>query len=185
MKRRSLLVLTWSVFCLFAIACTVQQPPTNSNQTPSNQANTPLLSQTPSESPTLSSKANPEQLIAKIKQLQGEYVRDSTGIEADEAFTVDDLNQFISDKKTTEIVERLKKDNDFRALVNAIKEMGSEKRSDLLDRGLKTYRKPWSELHLNPKTASADELRRGQTVMGSKAEKLIAQAVVDLVRQMI
>ena len=183
MKCRYFLILTGSAFCLFASACAVQQPSTDSYQTPSNQANTPHPSPTPSVSPTPVPKPSPEQLLTKIKQLQGVYVKDSTGTEADQAFTDDDLNQFIRDKKTTEIVERLEKDNDFKALVNAIKAMDSEKRSDLLDRGLKTYRHPWSELHLNPKTASADELRKGQTDAGSKAEKLIAQTVVDLVRK--
>src|SRR5258707_750416 len=102
---------------------------------------------------------------------------------AAEAFTDVDLNQFIRDKKTDEIVERLKRDNDFNALVNAIKEMDSEKRMDLLHRASKAYRNSWSELHLNPETASADELRKGQTVAGMKAEKLIAETVVDLVRK--
>lgn len=135
--------------------------------------------------PTPTPQVKPNGLVEKIKQIQREYVQDSTGTEAGQCFTDNDFKQFISDRKTAKIVERLQKDNDFKALLNAIKDMNPEQRADLLDRALNTYRKAWSELRLNPNTASADKLREGQTEAGMKAERLIAQTVVDLVKKMI
>jgi hypothetical protein len=156
----------------------------NSASSPSPQSSSGPSSR-PTEPSTVALKVDPERLISFVKQLQTEYVQDSTGIEAHECFTKDDFNQFVSDKKTAEIVERLRNDNDFRNLVSAIRDLSFDKRSDLLSRASNIYRRTWSELKLNPKTASADELRKGQTLEGMKAEKLIAQAVVNLVRQML
>lgn len=182
MKCRSLLVLSGLAVCLSASACNNAQPPTNSAPTPSTRTDT---SPTPRESGSVPTKPDPKRLIDKIKQLQGQYVQDSTGTEPGQCFTDDDFKQFISDRKTAEIVEQLQKDTDFKALLNAIKDMNSEQREDLLNKALNTYRKTFSELRLNPKTASSEELRKGQTNAGTKAEKLIAQTVVDLVRKTI
>lgn len=181
MKYRSLLLLTGLAVCLSAAACNdAQPPPTNSGPTPS-----PDSSPVPSPSASVSRTVDPKRLIDKIKELQREYVRDSTGTEADQCFTADDFTQFKSDRKTAEIVERLQKDSDFKALLNSIKDMNPEQRGDLLDQALNKYRRTWSELHINPKTASAEEVLKGQSKAGSDAEKLIAQTVVDLVRKMI
>jgi len=186
MKCLCLIVVAALCGGLLVSACSDQQKPEDQNQGPptANQA-TNKVSPQPSESPAVTAKVDPEQLIATIKQLQRDYVQDSTGIEAGECFTDDDLNQFKNQKKPAEIVERLQRDNDYKSLVQTVKQMDASKRTDLLDKALNTYRRNWSELHLNPKTAAADELRKGQTVAGSKAEKLIAETVVDLVRRMI
>jgi hypothetical protein len=182
---RNLSLIVFSAVAVFILAaCDDGTKSMNSASTPSPQIS-PNPSPSPSESQTVSLKVDPERLIAIIKQLQTEYVRDSIGVEAHECFTDDDFNQFISNKKTVEIVERLHKDNDFGNLVNAIRDLNSDSRSNLLNRALNTYRRTWSELHLNPNSASADELRKGQTRGGMQAEKLIAQTVVDLVRQML
>jgi hypothetical protein len=181
MKYRSLLLLTGLSVCLSASACN-NAPPSSTNSAPTPS---PERSPAPTPSASLPTKVDPKQLIDRIKQLQTEYVRDSTGTEADQCFTDDDFKQFNSDRKPAEIVERLQKDNDFKRLVSAIRDIDSSQREDLLNKASNTYRKPWSELRLNPTTASAEELRKGQTKAGSEAEKSIARTVVDLVRRMI
>lgn len=185
MKYRSLLVLIGLAVCLSISACNnapEARPATNSAQTPSTPSET---YSTPRASASVPPQVDAERLIDKIKQIQSEYVQDSTGTEAGQCFTDDDFKQFISDRKTAEIVEGLQKDNDFQALLSAIKEMNSSQREELLGRALNTYRKTWSELRLSPTTASADKLREGQTEAGMKAERLIARTVVDLVRRTI
>jgi hypothetical protein len=180
MKGCSLLVLTGLIVCFAVTACKpVPVPNNNSGPTPSPSTFCCLPS--PSPTPTI----DPEQLVRKIKQLQKEYVQDSTGLEAGECFTDDDLNQFNADKKTAEIVAGLQKDKDFTALLAAIRGMTPARRGELLDRALDTYRRTWLELHLNPKTASAERLREGQTDAGMRAEKLIAKTVVDFVKEKI
>jgi hypothetical protein len=179
------LVIFGAIGVLLVAACgDGTQSVNNSASSPSPQSSSGPPAR-PTESATVAAKVDPERLISLVKQIQTEYVRDSTGIQAHECFTKDDFNQFVKDKKTAEIVERLRNDNDFRNLVSAIRDLSFDKRSDLFSRASNTYRRAWRELKLNPETASADELRKGQTDEGMQAEKLIAQAVVNLVRQML
>ncbi|MCA1614567.1 MAG: hypothetical protein LC795_10600 [Acidobacteria bacterium] len=89
------------------------------------------------------------------------------GIQAGQCFTDNDLNRFKTDKTVDKIVDDLKKDKDFLAIIESIKGMQGE-RAALLDRALQTYRKTWGELNLNPATASAEELRKGQTEAGHR-----------------
>jgi hypothetical protein len=181
---KGFLALLFLTFSLFLMACSNRQGPTaaNANSTLPPPAKPP---QPASEPPTNSPRVNPERLIDIIKQLQMEFVRESFGLESGECFTDVDLSKFMREKKTAEIVRRLNNDKDFLALVNVIREMKSEDRSALLDKAQKTFKKTWRELRLDPQAASADKLREGQTDAGQKAERLIAQTVVNLVRQVI
>lgn len=185
MKYRSLLLLIGLAVCLSAAACNDAPqtgPATNSAQTPSPGTDN---SPTPRASASVPAIVEPEQLIDTIKRLQGKYVRDSTGTEAGQCFTDDDFDEFNKQKKTAEIVGELQNDKDFIAIINAVREMDMAKRSALLDKALNTYRKEWRVLKLNPATASPDELLKGQSTAGMKAEKSIAQTVVDLVKRLI
>lgn len=185
MKYRSLLLLIGLAVCLSAAACNDAPPAgpaTNSAQTPSPRTDN---SPTPRASASVPAKVDPEQLIDRIKRLQGKYVRDSTGTEADQCFTDDDFDEFNKQKKTAEIIGELQNDKDFIAIINAVRGMDMAKRSALLDKALSTYRKEWRLLKLNPDTASPAALLEGQSKAGMKAEKLIAQTVVDLVKKMI
>lgn len=189
MRFRSLLVPTELAVCLFVLACSNgQQPPPNPPNDNSGQPSPTQVSnnrppETPGGSQDLPPKVNPEQLIDKITQLQHAHVRDSIGTQSGQCYTNIDLNKFKTNKTTAEIVGQLQKDKDFLAIVDSIKAMRSEERAKLLDRGLQTYRRTWAELGLDPATTSAAELRKGQTEAGQEAERLIAEAVVDLVRQ--
>jgi len=131
------------------------------------------------------SESKPERLINIIEQVQREHVRDSIGTAPNECFTDSDLRVFRNNQIAAQSVGGLRNDQDFIAVVHAIKNMNTEEQLYLLDRGQKTYRRTWQELHLNPNISSADELRKGQTVAGQEAERLIAEAVIQLVKQMI
>lgn len=186
-KRSLALVLV--MFSVLLGCCSSRHAPSpttaNANSTLPATTKDGLPSQRHSEPAAPSLRVEPERLIDIIKQLQMEYVGESFGSESGQCFTEVDLNKFTRENKTSEIVEKLKKDKDFAALVSAIKDLKPGERSILLDRARKTYKKTWLELRLDPRTTSADELRKGQTVHGQRAEKSIAQAVVELVSGMI
>lgn len=190
-RAKGFLALNFVVCSLLLTACSNRAEPTSRaanantaiNASPAANANRAVDAS--STLPPPSSKVKPERLIDIIKQLQMEYVGESFGLESGQCFTDVDFNKFIRVKKTAEIVERLRNDRDFIAVVTAIRDMKSEDRSALLDKARLTYKKTWRELRLDPRSASADQLRKGQTDAGQKAERLIAQAVVDLVSRMI
>jgi hypothetical protein len=183
MRFRSPLVAAGLAACLFLLACPQPTPPpTDSPVTPAPTASGTRTPATPTPSPTAAPK-NPERLIDLIRQLQHEHVRDSSGIQAGQCFTDNDLAKFKADKVTAEIVGHLKDDKDFSAAVDSIRAMDSGERTKLLDKARQTYKKTWAELGYDPATTPAAKLREGQTDAGQEAERLIAEAVVDLVRQ--
>jgi len=189
MKRaRSFLALIFSILSLLLLtACSNRQESSSraGNASAAANANIALNANATALPPSPSPKVNPERLIDIISQLQVEYVRESFGLESGQCFTDVDFKTFMHEKTTDKIVEGLRRDQDFIAVVNAIRDMNTEHRSALLNRARRHYKSTWAELGLDPRTTSANELRRGQTDAGQQAEKLIAQAVVDLVRQMI
>ena len=188
MRFRPLLVPAGLALCLFAPACGDGQPsPATPTPTPGQPTPTQVSNTRPPENsggnPPLPTKVNPELLINKITQLQRANVRDSVGKQAGQCFTEVDLDKFKAEKKTAQIVGQLEKDKDFLAIVDSISEMKPEERTALLDRALGNYRKTWAELGLDPDSSPKEKLREGQTEKGQEAEKLIAEAVVDLVRK--
>lgn len=122
-------------------------------------------------------KVKPEELITIIKIQQKKYVKESWGTHAYQCFTDDDLKKFEDDKVPIKIVEKLKTDNKFIDIVLAIKDMTPSDWQDLKERSLSTYKRTWTEL------GKVD--REGQTEAGQKAEKMIAEAIVDLVIEFI
>lgn len=125
---------------------------------------------------------DPEKLIAVIAKLQRDNVSDSAGLMAYQCFTDDALTEFKKANIPDQVAEDLKHDAEFLSLVLTIKAMSPPNRQKLLSRASGTYRRTWAQLGLNPALASQDELRRGQTAAGSEAERLIAEAIVDLVK---
>lgn len=126
-------------------------------------------------------KTNPLELITIIRNFQRKNVRDSWGTQLGECFSDEDLTTF-QQGTVFRILDELKKDKVFSALLETIRQLSSSKKNNLLTTAESTYRQPWSELGLNPAAASRKELLRGQTIAGSIAERSIAEAIVGYVR---
>jgi hypothetical protein len=184
MRFRSPIAAAGLAACVFLLACPQPTPPPNNNSaTPTPAATGTPTPETPTPSATATTKGNPERLIDLIQQLQHEHVRDSFGVQAGQCFTDKDLARFKADRVTAELVGQLKDDKDFLAIVDSIRGMGSAERTKLLDRAQQTYKKTWAELGYDPATSPPAKLREGQTDAGQEAERSIAEAVVELVRQ--
>ena len=122
------------------------------------------------------------ELINLIKNKQ-HAVRDSTGLNNYDNFTRQNLDQFKRDRVPEHIADDLKNDERFEDLVSQIKSLNPDDRQKVLDAAETTYRLSWSQLGLNPATASAEDLKRGQSEAGSEAERMIAESIVNLIRE--
>ena len=120
-------------------------------------------------------KISSEDLISVIKYYQDKYVRKSYGIYAYECFTDIDFNAFIDNKITEKIRDELKKSRLLDKLVKDFRGLNETERNQLFNRGLATYQPTWSEL--------GRISEEGQTLAGQKAQKDIADAIVNLVRE--
>ncbi len=123
------------------------------------------------------SDLNPEELVNIIKEQQKSYVKESRGESSSESFTIEDLAQFDKSKTLATIINQLKRDNRFIDIVLSVKQMKPSKRQELLLRCSQIARPTWKQLG----KISPD----GQTEAGQKAEKQIASAIVDLVKNLI
>jgi hypothetical protein len=128
----------------------------------------------PSPSPTLT--VSPDELLDIIKSAQQSKVRESIGIYKGENFDYDMLKEFKEQNVPQLVTERLKHNSYFIDVVLAIKQMRTGAREKLLSEGMRTYKKTWNELgRISPE---------GQTEAGQEAERLLAQAIVDLVKEL-
>ena len=151
----------------------------------SNNINSPRPTPTVSNTPSANSSATvtptppnikPDKLLAIIREQQQKNVRLSYGEAASDNFTSADLANFIREKRTLKIVEELKRDNEFLDTVIAIKSMPAPERQRLLESALNTYKPTWQQLgRIDPK---------GQTAAGQQAEKMIAETIVNLVKDL-
>jgi hypothetical protein len=123
------------------------------------------------------STVKPETLREIIAEQQRRNVRESYGIWAHECFTDDDLDQFVRSAQPARIARSLKGSKRFMAVVSALKKMPSAQRHKLLNSCRKPLRKTWAQLgRISPE---------GQTEAGQKAERLIADAIVDFVGELL
>lgn len=116
-------------------------------------------------------------LIDVIKSYQDKYVRKSHDIYHYQCFTTDDYNSFRSQKTVEKIVNELRKSKLLETLVLEIGKLSENERTELYKKGLRTYQPTWNELG----KISVE----GQTVAGQKAQKEIAEAIVNLVKEMV
>jgi predicted small secreted protein len=121
-------------------------------------------------------KNKPEQLISIIQEQQRKNVKESWGELAYQCFTDDDLARFIKNKRTEQIRESLKRDPEFLDVVLAIRQMEPSERKKLLISADKPLRPTWAEL--------GRISREGQTEAGQEAERMIATAIVKLVKEL-
>jgi hypothetical protein len=130
----------------------------------------------PRPSPGPTSIVSPDELLGIITSEQRSKVRESINIYDGQNFSNDMLKEFKEQNVPRLVTERLKHNNDFIDIVLAIKQMGSGAREKLLSDGMRTRRKMWAELgKISPE---------GETEAGREAEQLIAQAIVDLIREL-
>ena len=119
-------------------------------------------------------KISANDLISVIKYYQDKHVRKSYGEYDGECFTDVNYKTFREDKITEQITNELRKSNLLKELVKEIGKLNEAEREKLLNRGLSTYQPTWSELG----RISVE----GQTIAGQRAQKDIAQTIVDLVK---
>lgn len=148
--------------------------PTNSNSHATDPTRDPH-SQDPSVPD--SSRGKSWELIDIIKQQQRNNVRESYGILAGQCFTDEDLDRFNAAGVARTIAEKLKQDKQFIEVVSAIKKMDPSERQKLLNTCLQTYHQTWQQLR---RISSA-----GQTEAGQQAEREIAEAIVNAVKELI
>ena len=92
--------------------------------------------------------------------------------------TSENLESFKKQKRPEQIVTDLMNDNSFIDLIISIKKMTPTKRQDLLNKCSVIAKPTWDEMgRISP---NGD----GQTDAGQEAERLIAKAIVDKVKEM-
>jgi len=147
---------------------------------PSSPSPSPVVSITPLTADGRSTprppNVRPDKLLEIIKQQQRLHVKESYGELANQCFTENDLRKFVSDRQATQIADELKRSNELLDIVQAVKAMAPTDRQNLLEAGLHTYKPTWEQL------GKVD--RQGQTVAGQNAEKMIAEAIVNLVKNL-
>jgi hypothetical protein len=121
-------------------------------------------------------KAKPNRLIEIIIEDQRIYVKESWGELANQNFTQKDLDEFKKKDIPKQVTDKLRHNGDFLEVVLAIKQMRLSEQQKLLDQALRTYKPTWEERG----TIS----REGQTEAGQEAERMIAGAVVGLVKEL-
>jgi hypothetical protein len=126
-----------------------------------------------------------EALIAMIQKKQRDRVRDSFSFLPWECFTGQALADFERDNIPRLVAEELKTSARFSAVVTAIAQMNEADRQDLLEKASRTYKKSWDMLGINPipGLTPREEILRDQTIAGSKAERMIAESIAELVEE--
>jgi len=146
----------------------IEQLKNKSMETTSNEPSLPVTSK--------SSTVKPEELIEIIKSQQKAEVKESSGESASQNFSKKDLEDFKKKNVPKSVADRLKGDSHFIDVVLAIKQMEPTPRQNLLNQGIQTYKKTWTQLgKVGPE---------GQTEAGQEAEQMIAKAVVELAKEL-
>lgn len=116
-------------------------------------------------------------LIDLIRSVQKQHVRESWGEKASECFTDQDLVKFHDAGIPKTVVQKLRQDKTFIAVVQSLKSLNTQQRQELLDRAASTYKPTWAQI------GKID--RRGQTDAGQQAEQEIAAAITALAKEML
>ncbi len=118
------------------------------------------------------SKESETKFLDLIKELQKKHVFDSFGKLSGECFTDRDLEYFLSMNISANIYQDLIEDSYVQQIVMSIENWDVFKK-----KALNYYERTWSE--------NGVVSRAGQTMAGSEAEKLIAEAVVKAADKII
>jgi hypothetical protein len=116
-----------------------------------------------------------KRIIELIKQKQKDNVRIS--YTEYNCFTDVDLQNFNSKKTVDKICSQLRNSKEINKIIIELNKMNKEDLAKLFDNASNTYKKTWAELgEITPK---------GQTDAGQTAEKMIAERIVTLIKEML
>ena len=124
-----------------------------------------------------SAEAAAQRLNRIIGRQQAKHVRESFGQAAHECFTSSDLELFRERRTPMQIGLAVARLSEFHSIVKELASLPSAERGRLLAGLRRPLRPTWAEL--------GRITRRGQTDAGNLAERLIADAIVDLVEQVL
>jgi uncharacterized caspase-like protein len=143
-----------------------------------NRGQIATLATAPAPPPSQTSgNGRPDTLEAIIKRYQAKKVKESCSQEACCCFTEIDLRNFIDDEVPDQVTSELRGDQQFLRLAADVGRMALDERERLLNRTARIAKQTWAE--------RVEISCEGQTVAGQRAERMIAKAVVDLVREII
>lgn len=139
-----------------------------------------LMHAQPTVSQVIVPRSSPNQLqsdtiFALIRSIQRRYVKESSGTNADQCFTDIDLKLFHNKQIVPKLASDLSKDKRIAIVVQELSALTSSQREELLDKAASTYKPTWAQNGRIDKS--------GQTDAGQQAEREIAEAVVEVVRQ--
>ena len=117
-----------------------------------------------------------EEIMTVIQNQQRLHVKESWGEAADQCFTAEDLNWFMSSRTTDGIVGALRHEAHFIRIVDSLRKMDADDRTILLAAADKPLRPTWAQI--------GQISRTGTTEAGQKAEQLIASAIVTLTKEL-
>jgi hypothetical protein len=154
-------------------------PSTNSNSAKVDTRRGPVINRSTTPTPVEFQTPvlpKPDTLIEIILREQRNNVRESYGKLKGQNFSDLDLGEFIKAKTVELITERLKTEGEFLDLVLAIKRMEATERQKLSFRAANTFKRTWDQ------RGRVD--KEGQTDAGQKAERMIAEGIVELVKEL-
>ncbi len=125
----------------------------------------------------ISEKEAEKLLVQLVLEQQNIFVRKSYGESAAECFTWDDLDRFKQENTIARIQRNLKENNKFSDLVKMLTGLPERKQKDIFQKGRYTFKKTWAEL--------GEITIAGQTVAGQRAEKMIADTIVELAKEQV
>jgi hypothetical protein len=116
-------------------------------------------------------------LARVIQREQRSAVRESWGELAGECFTEIDYDDFVRGHVAERIARGLQQDAGFRAAVAALRGVSSDEQSDVLEAVRQPLRPTWAQ--------QGRITRSGTTVAGQRAELAVAEAIVNMVKQLL
>lgn len=112
-----------------------------------------------------------------VGYVQRYHVRESYGVEAGECFTWVDFAQFERTGTLARITAELRTDRAFLAAIAKVSAMPVDDQRALLVKCRRLSRPTWAEIReISP---------RGTTEAGRRAERMIAEAIVDLAEELL
>lgn len=116
-------------------------------------------------------------LVKLIRETQLDHVGVSGGPQAHECFTWEELRHFQAVDVPARVTSALRTDPEFLAIVDQIRKMSANDRSQLLYEASTTYKPTWAQIgRISPE---------GQTDAGQQAEWLLARAIANLVQELL
>ncbi len=116
-------------------------------------------------------------LITIIQEQQDRFVEKSWGESAPECFTWNNLKRFKQENTIPQVQTNLRRSGKFSDLVDMLAQLPETRRNDVFQEGRDTFKETWEKI--------GKVTIEGQTDAGQQAEKMIAEAVVELAREQV